>query len=222
MCPGHCPAHYHLDVVSIADPAVRQASLEPQSAGAASARHRSPATAPSSSEGHWAGRSVGSTLPAVAIPDAESPSMRSVQRVRNSRRAHGSSRPRPGWRTPCATTAEAAGSRLAPRCDGAVPHGSKCPRGESRRASESGCPGRTRTRSAGCATSSISGRFRMSTCATRTCAPASCATSTTCCFTATSISSWRSRSRASPRPGGRCLSRKRARRPSIRNARVIG
>ena len=52
-------------------------------------------------------------------------------------------------------------------------------------------------------------------CATRTSAPASCATSSTCCSTATSISSWRSRSREFPRRGGRCRSRRREQTPSF-------
>ena len=50
---------------------------------------------------------------------------------------------------------------------------------------------------AGCATRSTSATFRIHMCATKMFAPAICAGSTTCCSTATSISSWRSRSLSS-------------------------
>ena len=85
-----------------------------------------------------------------------------------------------------------------------------CVTARRRRDSACGCHGPTRTALAGCGTRSMRATFRTRTCVMRTCAPASCETSMTCCCTGTSISSWRNRFTACRKRGDRCLSGRRA------------
>ena len=84
------------------------------------------------------------------------------------------------------------------------------------RGSACGCPGRIPTPSAGCATRSTSATFPTPTCATRTSGAGNLrSTISTCSSTGTSISSSPSRSRASPRPGGRWPFKKTKATPSL-------
>ena len=201
------PAHYHVDAVAIADPAIKSVGAiavteAPQPRGKIAGDGPTFVLKDSGQEGLLEARY---RLAKFKIEIAE-----------HAFKVGDTEYPAGSWLLPAQSGLAAAlqdlTARLALDFDSIAStpdvarHAAKAPR------LACGYRGPTPTASAGCATRSTSATSRTRTCAMKTFARATCGQNTTCCSTATSTSSWPNRFTACRKPGARCLSRSRSRR----------